>query len=38
MWYPFYLENNDDVKDTSLAEDNEEHFCAVLKCMLCFCC
>ena len=39
VWYPFYHEqNNDDVEDTSLAEDNKEHLCAVLKCMLCFCC
>lgn len=38
VWYPFYHENNDDVEDTSLAEDNKEHFCAVLECMLCFCC
>lgn len=29
LWYAFYHENNDDVEDTSLAEDNEEHFCAV---------
>ena len=38
MWYAFYHENNVDAEDTSLAEDNKEHFCAVLKCMSCFCC